>query len=50
MKNVAFPHQAQTKEHLLGICSNSLEIDAHITSEFLQYFTQVDAEILEDHA
>ena len=50
MQNVAFTHQAQPKEHLLSISSDSLEIDAHVSSEFLQDFTKVDAEILKYHA
>jgi len=50
MQNVALSHQAQTKEHLLGISPNSPEVDTNIASEFLQNFTEVDTKILKDHA
>jgi hypothetical protein len=50
MQDVAFSHQTQAKEHLLGVSTNSLEIDSHITSKFLQDFTKIDTKVLEDHA
>jgi hypothetical protein len=50
MQNVTFPHQTQAQEHLLSIGSDSLEVDANVTSEFLQDLTEVDAEVLKDHA
>lgn len=50
MQNVTFPHQTQAKEHLLSVGSNSLEVYADVTSKLLQDLTEVDAEVLKDHA
>lgn len=50
VENIALAHQTQSQEHLLSVGSNSFQVDAHVTSEFLQDFTQVDAQILKDHA
>lgn len=50
MEDVAFSHQAQTKKHLLGVSSNSSEVDSYIASKLLQYFSEVDTEIFKNHA
>jgi hypothetical protein len=49
MQDVAFPHQTQTKKHLLRVSSNSSKVDSYIASKLLQHFPKVDAEILKDH-
>jgi hypothetical protein len=50
MQYVALAHQAQSEEHLLSIGPDSFKVDTYVSSEFLQDFTKVDAEILEYHA
>lgn len=39
MQDIAFTKQAQSKKHLLGVRSDSSEVDANITTELLQDFT-----------
>ena len=50
VQDVAPSHETQAKEHLLGVSPNSLDVDSHVTAKFLQDFTKIDAEVLEDHA
>lgn len=50
MQDVAFPHQAQAKKHLLSVSSNSSKVDSYIASKLLQHFSKVDTEVFKDHA
>lgn len=49
MQNIALSHQAQSEKHLLGVNSNSTNVDTYIPSELLQDFTEIDTQIFEDH-
>lgn len=44
MENVTLAQQAQAKKHLLGIGTNGFQVNANIPSEFLQHFSEIDAE------
>ena len=43
MQDIAFPQEAQTQKHLLGVCSDCLQVDANVSPKFLQDFAKIDA-------
>lgn len=44
VENVTLAQQAQAKKHLLSIGTNGFQVNANIPSEFLQYFSEIDAD------
>lgn len=44
MQNITLAQQAQAKKHLLGIGTNGFQVNANVPSEFLQYFSEIDAD------
>lgn len=42
MEDVALSHQTQAEEHLMGVGADGRDIDANISTKFLEYLAEID--------